>query len=110
GAKTSNKGPYSEFGFGGGVGRRTGGGAQRFEGSDRVDRERGGRPVPRTEGRAMSIRWIDVSIPMRPGMTVWPGDVEFRYEPTSRIADGAGANVSSITLSTHTGTHVDAPW
>lgn len=58
----------------------------------------------------MSIRWIDVSIPMRPGMTVWPGDVEFRYEPTSRIADGAGANVSSITLSTHTGTHVDAPW
>jgi len=56
------------------------------------------------------MQWIDVSIPLRPGMTVWPGDTEFKFEASSRIAEGAECNVSSVTFSTHTGTHVDAPW
>jgi len=56
------------------------------------------------------MQWIDVSIPLRPGMTVWPGDTEFQFEAASRIADGAECNVSSVAFSTHTGTHVDAPW
>lgn len=56
------------------------------------------------------MRWIDVSIPMRPGMTVWPGDPPFACEPLSRIADGASCNTSALHIATHTGTHCDAPW
>lgn len=56
------------------------------------------------------MRWRDVTIPMEPTMTVWPGDPPFTFEPAARIADGASCNVSTISLSTHTGTHCDAPW
>ncbi len=58
----------------------------------------------------MQHKWRDVSIPLRPEMAVWPGDPSFTLEPASRIADGAGCNVSQIAMSTHTGTHCDAPW
>jgi arylformamidase len=58
----------------------------------------------------MSDEWIDVTVPMRPGMTVWPGDAGFRFEPTVRMAAGAPYNLSTLTLSAHTGTHCDAPW
>jgi len=58
----------------------------------------------------MPVRWKDVTIPMRPGMTVWPGDAPFELVPTVRIAQGAGCNVSQVSFSTHTGTHCDAPW
>ena len=58
----------------------------------------------------MAAQWYDVSIPLRPGMTVWPGDPPFQFEPGARIAQGASCNTSVITCSTHTGTHCDAPW
>lgn len=58
----------------------------------------------------MSVKWVDVSIPMHAGMTVWPGDPAYSMVPATRIADGAGCNVSTLAFSTHTGTHVDAPW
>ncbi|MCC6699583.1 MAG: cyclase family protein [Candidatus Hydrogenedentes bacterium] len=58
----------------------------------------------------MGLKWVDVSIPMREGMTVWPGDPPYSLSPRSRIAAGAGCNVSCLSFSTHTGTHVDAPW
>ncbi len=58
----------------------------------------------------MQYKWRDVSIPMRPEMTVWPGDPRFSFEPASRMADGAACNVSRIAMSSHTGTHCDAPW
>ena len=58
----------------------------------------------------MRILWHDVSIPMRPGMTVWPGDPAFSFEPGGRIAEGASCNTSLVSFSTHTGTHCDAPW
>ena len=56
------------------------------------------------------MRWVDVSIPMQPGMTVWPGDPPFALEPDARIAAGDSCNTSKLALSTHTGTHCDAPW
>jgi arylformamidase len=43
-------------------------------------------------------------------MTVWPGDPAFGFSPEARIASGAICNTSRITMSSHTGTHVDAPW
>lgn len=55
-------------------------------------------------------RWEDVTIPLRNGMVVWPGDPEFRFFPACRISEGAGCNVSAVEMGLHTGTHVDAPW
>ncbi len=54
--------------------------------------------------------WIDVTIPMTEEMTVWPGDPAFSLEPDRRMANGDSCNVSMLRCSTHTGTHVDAPW
>ncbi len=58
----------------------------------------------------MSITWVDVSIPLSASTTAWPGDTPFQLKPSSRIAEGAEVNTSQITMSTHTATHVDAPW
>jgi len=54
--------------------------------------------------------WIDVTIPLREGVTVWPGDHEFVFDPAIRMAKGAAYNLSVLTLSAHTGTHCDSPW
>lgn len=58
----------------------------------------------------MGIEWHDVSIPLRPGMTVWPGDYAYEFRADRRIEAGENSNTSIISLSTHTGTHCDAPW
>jgi len=42
-------------------------------------------------------------------MVVWPGDPPVVIERTSSIAAGESSNVSKISMSCHTGTHVDAP-
>lgn len=56
------------------------------------------------------MHWIDVSISLRPGMAVWPGDDPFELHPSTRIADGASSNTSRVVTPTHAGTHCDAPW
>lgn len=56
------------------------------------------------------MHWIDVSIPLHEGMTVWPGDEPFTFRPGGRIAQGDSCNTSIVTLPTHCGTHCDAPW
>jgi arylformamidase len=48
---------------------------------------------------------IDISVPLRPGMPVWPGDPPFEIE--TLFSDPA--MVSRISLCVHAGTHVDAP-
>ncbi len=53
---------------------------------------------------------IDISLPISPELPVWPGDPAVAVEPVSRISAGEVANVSAIACSSHTGTHVDAPW
>lgn len=58
----------------------------------------------------MAVVWHDVTIPLRDGMTAWPGDPPFSFSPVRRIADGASCNTSLVELCTHTGTHIDAPW
>jgi len=52
---------------------------------------------------------IDISLPIGPETPVWPGDPPVRVEPVARVADGDAADVSRLTLGTHTGTHVDPP-
>lgn len=51
----------------------------------------------------------DVSVPLRPGMPVYPGEPEPHLEFHSLISRGDSANVSALSLGSHTGTHVDAP-
>lgn len=58
----------------------------------------------------MSSAWHDVTIPMHPNMTVWPGDPVFTFEAAARMDAGSSCNTSSLQMCTHTGTHCDAPW
>jgi arylformamidase len=51
----------------------------------------------------------DVSVAVRVGTPEWPGDAPFGCGWTTRIADGASVNLSSISGSPHVGTHADAP-
>ncbi len=53
--------------------------------------------------------WIDVSQPLAVGIPVWPGDRPFDYRLTWTIADSGAVNVGQLSMSTHTGTHMDAP-
>lgn len=57
------------------------------------------------------MHWVDVSISLREGMVVWPGDTPFQFTACSRIGEaGAHCNTSAFTSPTHAGTHCDAPW
>ncbi len=58
----------------------------------------------------MSLRVIDISVPNGPAQHVYPGDPAPRIEHVASIAAGAPANVSLLTMGSHTGTHVDAPF
>ncbi len=53
-------------------------------------------------------RVYDVSVPLRTGGVVYPGNPEIAINLTQAVAKGAGANVSSISFGSHTGTHADA--
>jgi arylformamidase len=55
------------------------------------------------------VQILDVSVPLRPGMPIRPGDPELEVGLADAIADGADANVTRLALGAHTGTHVDAP-
>ena len=51
----------------------------------------------------------DISQTLRPGLPVWPGDTAFAFERTWRMEDGSPVNVGRMSMSTHSGTHADAP-
>lgn len=53
--------------------------------------------------------WIDVSVALRGGMVHWPGNPSVRIERMLDMERGDTANVSTISLGSHTGTHMDAP-
>lgn len=68
--------------------------------------------LPRGTGpeRGMTVEILDITVPLRPGMVVYPGDAGFRIDPHGTIEGGKGSNTSIITMGSHTGTHVDAPF
>lgn len=51
---------------------------------------------------------VDLSHPIIAGMPVYPGDPNVKIEPALKLHQH-GANVASLQLGTHTGTHLDAP-
>jgi arylformamidase len=50
----------------------------------------------------------DISVPVKTGGLVYPGNPEIDIQLQQAISRGAGANVSTISFGSHTGTHVDA--
>ena len=51
----------------------------------------------------------DISVPLRSGGVVYPGNPPISITAQQAISQGAGANVSRLDLGSHSGTHVDAP-
>lgn len=51
----------------------------------------------------------DISPPLGPGSPVFPGDTPYAQAWVARIGPGCPVNVSTISLSPHTGAHADAP-
>ena len=55
------------------------------------------------------MRTYDITLTVTPQMIVWPGDPPVQMQRISSIEAGDTSNVTQITMSCHTGTHVDAP-
>jgi arylformamidase len=55
------------------------------------------------------MKLIDVTVPLDANLPAYPGNTPFSLEAIKRIAAGGSSNVSSLHLSAHSGTHVDAP-
>ena len=56
----------------------------------------------------MTRLW-DISPPVHAGAPVFPGDAHYEQHWAATLGPGCPVNVSTITLSPHTGAHADAP-
>lgn len=52
---------------------------------------------------------IDISPALSPETPVWPGDTAIAFTRTWDMGDGSPVNVSKTVMSTHAGSHADAP-
>jgi arylformamidase len=59
--------------------------------------------------RLSTAEWVDVSVPLRNGLLPWPGDPPFHLERVSDLERGDLCTFSTLSMSAHAGTHVDAP-
>ncbi len=57
----------------------------------------------------MSRSWKDVTVPIRNGMPCWVEDPPVEVHRRLSIEGGNDFNISSLSMSSHTGTHMDAP-
>lgn len=55
------------------------------------------------------MKLIDVSVPLDQHLPSYPGNAPLDLAPVKRLARGDSSNVSSLRMSAHAGTHVDAP-
>jgi arylformamidase len=55
------------------------------------------------------MKLIDVTVPLDANLPTYPGNTPFSLEAIQRIASGDHANTSTLHMSAHAGTHVDAP-
>lgn len=55
------------------------------------------------------MKLIDVSVPLDATLPTYPNNTPFSLEPVKRVARGESSNVSTLHISVHGGTHVDAP-
>lgn len=54
-------------------------------------------------------RFYDLTLELKEDIIVYPGDPNFEMEDICSISLGDSYNISSISMGTHTGTHIDAP-
>ena len=52
---------------------------------------------------------IDITVPLAVDLPVFPGDPPVRVEPLTMLKRGDAANVATLAICTHSGTHLDAP-
>lgn len=57
----------------------------------------------------MSKEWIDISLTIKTGRVVWPGDPEVEVTKQMQIKNGDICNTSLLSCPVHLGTHIDAP-
>lgn len=50
----------------------------------------------------------DITRTITPALRVWPGDTAYHLAHALRLAEGHSVNLTTLTLSAHTGTHADA--
>lgn len=55
------------------------------------------------------MSWIDISMNCRAGMVTWPGDPYVDIRQVMDMERGDSCNLTHLTMSAHTGTHLDAP-
>src|SRR3972149_4983225 len=55
------------------------------------------------------MRVYDISVPLRADMPTYSGEPGPRLQFAKQLSKGDSANVSVLSLGSHTGTHVDAP-
>lgn len=58
----------------------------------------------------MPVRLIDISRSINPTIAVWPGDTPFQMQRKASLSEGDSVNLTTLVISSHTGTHVDAPY
>ncbi len=56
----------------------------------------------------MASEIIDITRSITPTLAVWPGDTPFSARPMLSLTGGDSVNLTTLTLSSHTGTHADA--
>ena len=52
---------------------------------------------------------FDISIGIDESLPLWPGDPELRLQWAAKIEQGDLVNLTELSMSIHTGTHIDAP-
>lgn len=52
----------------------------------------------------------DISRTLSATLAVWPGDTQFSFEQVMDQSQGDMVNLTTLTLTAHAGTHIDAPW
>lgn len=62
--------------------------------------------TPTTENNS---KWIDISVPLTDNMVSWPDDPPVRIERIEDLERGDRHSLSLLSMSSHSGTHVDAP-
>lgn len=56
------------------------------------------------------MTWIDITQTLTDDTAHWPEDTPFKFELPVTKAQTGSVNIGKITTSTHTGTHIDAPF
>ncbi len=61
-------------------------------------------------GTVNMSEWIDVSQRLDEHVATWPGDTLFTYQVNWSKEESGSVNVGKLSMSIHTGTHIDAPF